>query len=457
MRRYAIAMQVLTLALAACAPELAPPPATITPRYQEFVFPSVPDALVRDQRAVERHDRGWRFLQANDLRSADREFSAALKRNAAFFPAEAGLGYVALAQKDYRGALGRFDRALARSPRYPSALVGRGDALLGLGRTGEALKMFEAALAADPSLAIARERIQVLQLRTLKEQLASARKAADAGRLDEARQAYERAIAASPDSAFLYRDLGAVERKQGDRGAALASYRKAVALDSGDAQSFAQIGDLLEESGDFDGAMQAYQQAAAIEPGPAIAQRLDRARERALTASLPPEYAGIPQAARITRADLAALVGIHFPKLLETQRSREVVITDSRASWASPWILAVVRAGVMDVFPNHTFRPRAAVQRSDLARATSRLLGLAAEARPSLAARWRSAPPTISDVPVGHLAYPAVAEAVASGVVTLFPDGTFRPAQSVSGQEAIQAVDRIEKLIGATATGGQQP
>ena len=64
--------------------------------------------------AAEHHDRGWAFLQAGDLKSAEREFAAALKAAPAFYPAEAALGYVELARKDPKAALPHFDRALER-------------------------------------------------------------------------------------------------------------------------------------------------------------------------------------------------------------------------------------------------------------------------------------------------------------------------------------------------------
>jgi tetratricopeptide (TPR) repeat protein len=380
------------------------------------VFPAVPGDLVSDRTARERHERGWRFLQANDLATADREFSAALKRDSRLFPSDAGLGYVSLARKDYKTALARFDLTLKQSPRYAPALVGRGDALLGLSRTADALQAFQAALAADPGLAVASQRVQVLQLRTLQSELAGARRALDAGRYDEARQAYNRAIAASPDSAFLYRDLGTVGRRQGE---------------------------ILESQGDYDGAVQSYAQAAAIEPDEAVSAALARARERASIARLPPEFAQIPTSDRLTRGDLAALIGVRFSKLLAARQGRDTpVITDTRGHWASPWILAVTRAGVMDVNANHTFQPRGAVRRVDLARIVSRVLDTAGV--------QTSAPaqlPRIVDVPPTNLNFSAVAKVVSSGIMPLFDDGTFRPLLISSGEEAVQVMERVGKLV----------
>ncbi len=445
-RQVAGAVLAAAVVVSACAPKLPPVPTVVTPQYPDLMFPAVPENLATTA-ADARHQRGWRFLQAGDLRNASREFQAALRADPGFFPAQAGLGDVALAGRDYKDGLAQFDRALKRSAEYVPALVGRGDALVGLSRTDEALKSFQAALARDPSLTEVNRRMQVLTFQIVQGQLAAARKAIDAGRYDQARDLYQRAIAASPDSAFLYRELGAVERKQGNDEAALEHFRRAASLDPNDARSLVQIGELLESSGDVDGALNAYRQAAVIEPGPAIDERLERVEERVALKRMPAEYRDIPASPQITRADLAALIGVRLESLLQSARHRETaLITDARGSWASPWIVAVARAGVMEVYANHTFRPRAAVRRDDLAHAAARLLRLVAERHPEVARRWDAARPRISDVPAGHLSYGDVALDVAAGVMPLQDGDAFHLAAPVTGAEAIRVIQRIEAL-----------
>jgi tetratricopeptide (TPR) repeat protein len=433
-------------ALGACAPALAPAPGVTSPRYADFLYPFTPPGLASGTLAV-RQQRGWQFLQAGDLRGARREFQAALQESAAFFPAEAGLAYVSLADQAYADAVTRFDKVLHRSPSYVPALVGRGDACIGSGRTDEAVKSFQAALAADPSLGDVRRRVEVLALRSQQDALKAARQAAETGHYDQAAAAYERAIQASPDSAFLYRELAGVERAEGRLDVALEHLRKAAALDPGDARALVQIGDLLETRGDFAGAAGAYAEANGIDASADVSARLERARARADLARLPEEYRAIVDAAQVTRGDLAALIGVRLAPLLETSTRQDAsVVTDVRGSWAAPWILAVVRAGVMEPYPNHAFSPRAVVRRLDLAQVASRLLAIVAARRPELGARWRDARPLVADVPVAHLGYPAVAMVVGAGVMPLFDGANFRPARPVSGREAIDVLARLEVL-----------
>jgi tetratricopeptide (TPR) repeat protein len=444
----------LSLGLSACAPKITPAPIVTTPRFPEFVRPSVPTALANSAAAIN-ENRGWAFLQTGDLKLAAREFAAALRSDPSFFPAEISLGYVELARKDATAALPHFDRALEGRQGQPaalSALAGRAQALLALNREDDALAAFESLLAIDPGQADIRRRVEVMKFRASEQAISRARDAARDGspaKLEQAVHAYTAAIAGSPDSPFLYRERAGVERQQGNADAALEDFRKAVALDATDARSQAQIGEILEQRGELDAAEHAYVAALAIEPRSDLEKRLDDLRNRMALAKLPSEYRAIEQAPQITRADLAALIGIRLSPLLQSSpRNDAALLTDVRANWAEVWIMAVARAGVMEPFANHAFQPRVPVRRADLAEAAAHLLARVAVSRPDAGRQWQSARPVFSDLPASHLAYRAAAAAVASGVMKTLPDNGFQPSRLVSGAEAVEAIARIQSLLG---------
>jgi tetratricopeptide (TPR) repeat protein len=447
MRRWVLLSVVL---VSACAPKLAPAPVVTAPRFPDFMRPAVPAAYAGSA-AAENASRGWAFLQAGDFKNAERELVAALKAEPAFYPAETSLGYVDIARKDAKAALVHFDRALELNPRHAdvSALVGRGQVLLGMNRELDALAAFEAAVAADPSQTDLARRVEVLRFRTVEQGLARAREAAKAGRLDEANQAYMAAIASSPDSPFLYRELAGVERQKGNGSSALEHYRRAVELDPNDASSLAQIGEILEEGGDFEGAATAYASSLAIEPNAAVEARAEAARARSALALLPAEYRAIEQAPQITRADLAALIGVRLGTLLSTSRRADAaLITDVRNNWAATWIMAVARAGVMEPFANHAFQPRSVVRRVDLAQAIAHLVPAIAARNPAKVKGWETARLKFSDLAAGHLAYPAASIAVAAGVMSTGPGNSFQPSRPVTGAEAVEAIAKVEQLSG---------
>jgi len=427
---------------AACATK-APPAVAGAPKHSDFMFPTAPADTPPALTA--QLDRGWQYLQFDDVRSAEREFAAALKQQAAFYPAEAALGYAALARRNAKEAGEHFDRALAAEAAYVPALVGRGEAMLELNRDADALASFESAVAYDASLTELRARVDVLKLRATQDTLARAKKAADAQRWDEARTAYERAIAASPDSAFLYRELAAVEQKSGQAQLALGHYRKAVEMDANDAHSHAAIGAILEGQDDVVAALAEYDKARALDPGEVPDGVVARVRAKAALARLPAEYRVIPSAITVGRAEIAALIGVRLEGLVARARPRQAIITDLRGHWAEPWITAVVRAGIMDTLPNYQFDPGTRVRRGDLALTVSRVLSLIAADNPQLGQRWLGARVQIGDVAPEHLSYPAVSMVVASGAMPL-EGRNFDLLRNVTGAEALEVIGRIEAL-----------
>jgi tetratricopeptide (TPR) repeat protein len=438
----------LALVAAACGakPAVTPAPAAGVARFPDFVFPAVPAGLGSADVAT-LHTSAWQLLESGDAKAADREFTAILKQTPAFYPAETGLGYAALARKDSGAAAAHFDKALAANASYAPALAGKGDALAAEGRTDGALEAYQAALAADASLAPLRARVEALKFRNAQDLVGNARKAADAGRLEDARRMYATAIAASPDSAFLHRELAGVERRAGNTDAAVAQAQQAAALDPSDVHALTLIAEIYEAGQQWSKAADAYTAVNLAEPSDAVVVKIDQMRQRAALEAMPAEYRTIGVSPAVTRAQLAALLGVHFEDLLRRARAgNAVVTTDTRTSWAAPWIMAVTRAGVMEAFPNHTFQPNTTVRRGDLAAAASHVLALIGAEKPKLATRWREARPHFSDLAPTHPSYPAAARSVSAGVMAPLDGEAFYLARPVTGAEAVDMVSKLEAL-----------
>jgi tetratricopeptide (TPR) repeat protein len=437
---------VLATVAAGCARTVAPPIVT-TPRYPDYIFPTLSPPDPRQAELLEEHDAAWRWFQAGDLVRAEREFLEILKRSPQFYPSDTALAYLDLARKNLEPAAARFERVLQSNAGYVPALVGRGEALLALSREPEALAAFESAVKADPQLQTIARRVEVLHARAQQENVAAARRAAQANRLDEAARLYEQAIAASPDSAFLVRDLAEVEAKQGKTEEALARFRRVIEMDPTDVVSRIRIGEMLDARGDLEGAMKMYTEANTLEPSAELRRRTAAIDARLAYLKLPAEYRAIPGASSITRGDLASLIGIRLQPLLDAAAAQPVVITDARNHWASEWIMATARAGVIEPYENHTFQPQEVVQRSDLAQAVARVLKIIAAERPQLLKDWQSRVQKMGDVGVSNLHYADASLSVAAGIIPLVDGGSFQLSRPVSGAEAIDAIDRIGRLL----------
>jgi S-layer homology domain len=158
-------------------------------------------------------------------------------------------------------------------------------------------------------------------------------------------------------------------------------------------------------------------------------------------AKMPEEYQRIPGAARISRADLAALLSVKVPQLTKVAAREPKVAIDISGSWAREHIVSVLALDVMDVYPNHSFQPGAAVRRGDLARASARILDLF---------RVRTAGgPAPTDMARTNLYFDAAVRVVGAGLMTLSPEGAFEPWRPVSGQEAVEVISGVSRLVGS--------
>lgn len=452
MRRAAFAVLAVALLFAGCGPK-KPVVATTGPQFPDFVFPA-PAATTATNEAAVQHD-AWAALQTGNVGVADKELGRLLRRSPSDASLIAALGYVLLAKHDLSPALTRFDQAITLRPSFASAFVGKGLTLVELGRAADAIAAFEAAQKADPALDLA-ARIEALRFRAVDESVSRARTAAAAGRLDDARAAYSQALAASPESPLLLRELAAVERKGGNVAEARAHLEQAAAADPRDRATQVALGELFESEQDLDSAARAYEAAQAIEPTADISARVAAVREHVDLARLPEEFRSIATRATATRGDLAALIGVRLAALLRGAAPRPpAVVTDTRGHWAARWIVPVLQAGVMEPFSNHTFQPRDELRRLDLAVAAARVLDLISPLEPTRASRWSNKPVSLVDLPASHPAYKDVSAVIAAGVLEA-PNRTFDPTRLVTGAEAQDAVARLERLAGPSARGAQR-
>jgi tetratricopeptide (TPR) repeat protein len=438
--RAAVAAAAVGVLVSGCAARV---PVVTTPAYPDYPLPVVP-AELEGTRAAAEHRDAWTFLQAGQLEAAEQRFAAILRDVPSFHPSVTGLGFVELARGDTGGAIARFEGAIARVSDYVPARLGRAEAFLSEDRLAEALDDFGAALAADPGLTAVRQRIAALEATALTRQVTAAREAAAAGRDAEARAAYERLIAASPESGFLYLELAEVERRVEGAASALARLDRAVVLDPDALDAWLLMADLYLATGDLDRAEQALLRADAIAPGTDVERRLDELDARRQAAALPPEYAAIETADAITRGQLAALLGVRFELLLAgLAGDGAAIITDARAHWAYRWMIDVAQAGIMPADVNYRFLPEQVVSRAELARILVRMLRGAGVEPVSPAGL-----PRFSDLDPGHLDYPAASEVVAAGLLPSLSRNAFRPGLPVTGDEAMAALSRLGRATG---------
>jgi len=421
-------------------------PIVITPSYPGYIFPAVPVDYI-DSLEARRHEDAWAFLQVGNLTTAQSRYAALLDRNPYFYPAVTALGWVSLARGDYQEAVDYFERVAREQPAYVAAFVGLGETMLVLNETEKALLAFEAALAEDSTLRSIAQIIRELRFSLMSEQLVVARAAAGESRFSEAKLTYEKIISRSPESAFLQIELGRIELAQGDAEEALSRARQAAMLDPMDVAAYLLEGESYEALDNLRAAITAYENANRLNSTEDTINRLALLNEIVWQSELPPEFQLISEKAAVTRGEVAALIGVRFSSLLrDWATNRPVIMTDARNHWSTKWIQSVTQAGIMSVDAGYRFNPSREVRRSELAEAVANMLTLFTEIDPVIALRWEDSKPEFFDMRPGHLSYPFAAKAVAAEVLDSVEDGMFQPTRTISGDQAVDAIDRLVQL-----------
>jgi Tfp pilus assembly protein PilF len=438
-RRWALVLAG-TLWLAGCASV----PRSTGPAHPDFQIPDVPARLAAPADVRQVHLQAWQRFQSGDARGANSAFSEILKRSPGFYPAETALGFIALAGRQYKAASARFGGALARDGAYVPALDGMAAAQIGLDDLAGAIVTLERLVALVPREEY-RTRLDLVRLKQVQRLTGSARRARDAGRHAEAKEALARALAISPDSPAILRELALVELASGSQAEADAHLRRAIQLDPNDAESHVSLAAVLEARGRVNEAASEYGRAAAIDPK--WRSKAEAARAAAERIGVPDELLGLEDAATVNRGQLAALIGTRLASILShAQKRAPTVATDIRSHWAAEWIVTVMQAGVMDAFSNHTFQPASVVSRADLAQVIGKLVTLALVTRVDERARLQAARPALADLPQTNAAYRSAAVAIAAGAMKADESGRFQPARPATGAEVLAAINRVDQL-----------
>ena len=155
-------------------------------------------------------------------------------------------------QRQYQEALNKGSQLLEQFPNSINLYNIIGAANKSLGKLSEAIEAYNKALAIKPDYADAYNNIGV----TLKVQ----------GKLSEAIEAYNKALAIKPDYADAYNNMGNALKDQGKLSEAIEAYNKALAIKPDYAEAYYNMGNALMDQGKLSEAIEAYNKALAIKP-----------------------------------------------------------------------------------------------------------------------------------------------------------------------------------------------
>ena len=138
----------------------------------------------------------------------------------------------------------------------------------------------------------------------------------------------------------------------------------------------------------------------------------------------------------ITRAEATTI----FFRLLTEESRSQFWATENRYSdvstgqWYNNAVSTMTRAGIVNGYPDGTFRPNAPITRAEMAKiiALFAKLDKTADRFPDAAGHWAEA---------------YIRLAAGNGWIEGYPDGTFRPNQSITRAETVTMIDRVLERV----------
>jgi tetratricopeptide (TPR) repeat protein len=407
---------------------------------------SAPADLSTSDRA--KFDRAWQSLRAGRLEVAVDDIESLSRRYQGRPELETAAGFLDLRLGKPADAERKFQDALAAEPQLGAARSGSFLVALQSGDPERAFERLNQLEQDFPQHELVERYGPTLRVNVAEARLASARSRMREKEYAEAASEYLRALEVAPQAGALYLEAAQAELRAGYSDRAASHARRAAELEPMNADAHLLLGEACYREEDLEGAAQAFASAAALRPeDQEIRTRLEAVERTLRESTLPEEFSSIATVSRLTREDLAALLYLELRDAFDTAPSgSRVIATDVAESWASEYILRTVGAGVLDVFPNHTFQPTAFVERMTLATALARAFEvLAPDAYQG--ARGSSGRPEFADLAPENPGYDAAALSVSLGLLEPGDAGGFEPRRLVSGPEATAAVAALKGYV----------
>lgn len=345
------------------------------------------------------YNQGKKYLDRDDLSNALREFNEAKSLKADFAPAYEGIAIVNILQKNFDEAEKNIKKSLSEDGDWVPAMVARGRLLAAKGQFEDAVEEYEDAIDDIPGAKSKFDKKEV--------------------KMDA-----------------LYHKGGAY-REWGKYIEAQTTFQSILEIDNTNIKASAAIKELAE-----------YQ---------------------AAVAGQSPELRKIARQKEVTRADVAVLFVTELPldkifrksptksaisfsspdggimgKKPETKTEDPAIATDVPDNhWARSFIEEALQKGIIEKYPDGTYRPEEKVNRAEFARLIEHFLVKAWDDR-SLETQYFGSVSPFADVLNTSPIFNSVMVVSTRGIMPGNEDGTFGPLNAVSGAESLNIIRNMK-------------
>ena len=393
------------------------------------------------QKVKKDYDKLWtRFLTGKEDAKLTKDLDGFLKKQKDLPAAITIEAYLDLYKGDDSAAVSKFRKAVSLNPNDTIALYYLAEMAFAAQDYGGANDFYSRLLTADKTRTDVEAKRQKSFLLATDKLLRDAAQAEQENRLTVAEQAYRRALEMAPREPSLnkrFADLLAKEKKWEE---ALALYRTQLEIAGRNSNTERNIAEALMNLGRTEEArdiLDHLRNEGTLDES--LESRVNQLEDLGRWGNEIGLFRTLKSADSLTREQLAAIIVRYFPQVAEFQQSPEI-ITDTEDVWARSEIQVCVGTGLLDLFPNHTFQPSEPITRGLLATSMSRLirlLGLTPTIAPVV---------PLPDVSSGDALFGDIQLVLSSDLIPLEDSGSFDVSGTVSGEEAVRAIERVLRL-----------
>ncbi len=390
------------------------------------------------EKARKDYDKAWRkFLAAKEDKELAKNLDKLVRKHKNFDAALTLQAYLELYQGSEMNAERKFEQILASAPNNRIALYYLAELAFGRKDYASASKLYGRLASIDNARSDVETKRQKALLLATDNLFRAAVQAETQNRFDEAEVLYRRILSMAPREPAFHARLAAllVRRKKWDE--ALTHYRVQAELGGATEETDTAIAEALVNLGRSDEARTILDRSRNRDGGDGILDvKLRELEDLGRWGSQIDYFHQIESTTSVTREQFSAMLVRYFPQITEIQQKQQIV-TDIQASWARPEIQTILSIGLIDPFPNHTFRPSAPLTRGELAVSLSRLIRI-------LGVSQTAAPPIpTSDVNPDDALHGDIQQVLVRGLMALDDSGNFYINGVVSGEETVRAVERL--------------
>jgi len=430
---------LIAFLLGACA-TYQPPPPTL---YVGNLPQSLVTELTLDERIV--IEDAWKSLKQGQGNKARKSLSKLNEQNPFYY---VGMGYAYFMMNDLELAEDFFKAAERFSPDMNITHLGLAQVYQKKGQEDLAFAQYREVLKIDPDHSWVLPQYEILKLKKTEENLDEGKLYLSSGNIESSKAAFLKALYYSPESTDAHLALADIFLAEDNSENALVHLEAASNNDPENPEILKKYGEALFYANENEKGLDVYEKLAEKEPeNQEYKQRIEILKNRLGIFELPSQYNTIITSDAISKEEIAALLAVKFKDFLEEPSRKPDIIIDIATSWASDYIIKMTSLGLLDIYPNHTFRPKKIITRAEMAEILLRLVEHLKEKGFRFIQQLSPERIQISDVLPDNYYYQPILEIVSYDIMSLSMDQTFKPDIPVSGHEAIKLLDIVLNLI----------